>query len=105
LFHVVRASSTMRPRSPNLLRSSARPDASVLHLRPPTRRSRCRRCFHRDPRSPRQPTCQCAARQPQADAQPSVEGRLIYHVPLPVSRKDQDRLVLAHGLHRSETLL
>ena len=61
LFHVVRASSTMRPRSPNLLRSSARPDASVLHLRPPTRRSRCRRCFHRDPRSPRQPTCQCAA--------------------------------------------
>jgi hypothetical protein len=68
-------------------RKPKRPDASVLHLRPPS----CPSAAHRGPRrfllrrhgQPmcRQPTCQgaCACRI-QAKAHPSYEGRLIYHV-------------------------
>ena len=92
LFHVVRASSTMRRIGPAPSPERIPTSASVLHLRPPTR--------HRFPvaairiappgKHARRPTCQCAAPQPQAKTQPSHEGRLIYHIPLPASRKDQD---------------
>ncbi len=103
--HCLRASSTMRLLSPNLQRTQARPGrvgppSSAAHSALPAPHE-----LHRVSQVARQPTCQGAAHQPQADAQPSHEGRLIYHVPLPVSRKDQVRQVLALGENRSETLI
>ena len=105
LFHIVRASSTMRPVLPSLPKESGSnrrvgPPSSAAHsasLKPTI-------CIVRF-RIARQPTCQGAAHKPQANAQPSLEGRLIYHIPLPVSRKDQVRQVLAHGANRSENPL
>jgi hypothetical protein len=64
--HIVRASSTMRLVSQASHKDAARPDASVLHLRPPTRhplpdRTASHREPLRQPASARQPTCQGAA--------------------------------------------